>query len=381
MNTQKPEVLLVGLGNLTQQLLSSGYNISNYNDLLDTELGLRKRIELNFTVPKAILINGNLIDHWYLFWLMKYLKKSKKNIPVIFLGSKMTNANKIKALKLGAIDYLSQDISIENLELSLKIRIKQCEQWMTRSTIPTLQRVSKVPISKRAFDILVASTLLIMLLPLFLIVMLAIRLESKGPIFYWQPRVGKDYKIFKFHKFRSMRVNADRLLSNLSANNQYNLQEKEKAIQHDENSTILVADNKFLPEHEFIQSIENENKKSFVKFKNDPRITKVGKFIRNTSIDELPQLINVLKGDMSIVGNRPLPLYEAEKLTDDQSAARFMAPAGITGLWQVTDRGKANTTEASRKKLDTEYAMGYNFWLDMKILIKTPLAAIQHENV
>ena len=98
-------------------------------------------------------------------------------------------------------------------------------------------------------------------------------------------------------------------------------------------------------------------------------------------MDELPQLFNVLIGDMSIVGNRPLPLYEAEKLTDDSWSERFMAPAGITGLWQVTERGKANTSDDSRKRLDIQYARTYNFWMDIKILIKTPLAAFQHENV
>jgi len=88
-----------------------------------------------------------------------------------------------------------------------------------------------------------------------------------------------------------------------------------------------------------------------------------------------------LLGDMSIVGNRPLPLYEAEKLTDDLWTERFMAPAGITGLWQVTERGKSNTTEDSRKMLDIVYARTYTFWGDIKILLKTPLAALQQENV
>ena len=111
---------------------------------------------------------------------------------------------------------------------------------------------------------------------------------------------------------------------------------------------------------------------------NDPRITKVGRFIRKYSIDELPQLINILKGDMSIVGNRPLPLYEAELLTSDEHIDRFMGPAGLTGLWQVEKRGEAGKLSAEeRKQLDIKYAKTFSFWLDIKIILKTVTAFIQ----
>ena len=126
----------------------------------------------------------------------------------------------------------------------------------------------------------------------------------------------------------------------------------------------------------------NEQKNSFVKLENDPRITKVGHFIRKYSIDELPQLFNILKGDMSIVGNRPLPLYEAELLTKDDYIDRFMAPAGLTGLWQVEKRGDAGKLSAEeRKQLDIKYAQNYSFWMDIKIILKTITAFIQKENV
>ena len=115
----------------------------------------------------------------------------------------------------------------------------------------------------------------------------------------------------------------------------------------------------------------------FVKLKNDPRVTKIGKLIRKTSIDELPQLINVLKGDMSIVGNRPLPLYEAEQLTKDAWAARFIAPAGLTGLWQTAKGGKVNVSNEQRIAFDIEYAETSSMLTDLKIIARTLPAMIQ----
>ena len=130
------------------------------------------------------------------------------------------------------------------------------------------------------------------------------------------------------------------------------------------------------------QKKKEENENAFVKIENDPRVTKVGRFIRKYSIDELPQLFNILKGDMSIVGNRPLPLYEAEKLTSDDSIDRFMAPAGLTGLWQVEKRGNSGTMSAEeRKQLDIYYGQHYNFWMDAKIILKTVTAFIQKDNI
>ena len=120
----------------------------------------------------------------------------------------------------------------------------------------------------------------------------------------------------------------------------------------------------------------------FVVAESDFNKKKVGKFIRKYSIDELPQLFNILKGDMSIVGNRPLPLYEAEKLTADASIDRFMAPAGLTGLWQVEERGKGgNMSAEERKQLDITYGQTYNFMLDMKIIFRTLFAFVQKDNV
>jgi len=146
-------------------------------------------------------------------------------------------------------------------------------------------------------------------------------------------------------------------------------------------NTVLIGDDTQISESEFILQQRDKKEKAFVKFKNDPRITKVGKFIRKTSIDELPQLINVLKGDMSIVGNRPIPLYEAEVLTSDEYSERFLAPSGITGLWQVTKRGKSEMSAEERKQLDNTYARTYTFWGDIWLLIRTVKALMQTEDV
>ena len=244
----------------------------------------------------------------------------------------------------------------------------------------------KVPFWKRIFDIVFATLTLLILSPIFLIVTTLIRIESKGPIFYSSKRVGTGYKIFDFYKFRSMYKDADKRISELQKSNQYNESEETKIptveVPLTEAGTQLLYDDGIIPEDVHIQNKKSKNKKAFFKIKDDPRITKVGKFIRNTSIDELPQLINVLKGDMSIVGNRPLPLYEAEKLTVDENIKRFLAPAGLTGLWQVNKRAKSRKMSAEeRKMLDIKYATGYNFFTDLNIIFRTLPAMIQSETV
>ncbi|MFT2008998.1 sugar transferase [Pontibacter sp. 13R65] len=246
---------------------------------------------------------------------------------------------------------------------------------------------------KRAFDIVFSATLLICLLPLLLLIALLIKLESKGPVLYYSYRVGEGYKKFKFWKFRSMRQNADQLLHTIKDHNQYKAAmpvtkfetgalcnacaEYNMSCQN----KLVGPTGKEICEKQYHLTKKGNGAASFIKIVNDPRITRVGKFIRNTSLDELPQLYNVLIGDMSIIGNRPLPLYEAEKITTDQYVARFIAPAGITGLWQVNKRGKGDMSEEERKALDIEYAEKYSFKRDLLIILKTIPAMFQKENV
>lgn len=198
---------------------------------------------------------------------------------------------------------------------------------------------------KRTFDVVVSALLMIILSPLFLLIMLALRIESKGPVFYISKRAGKGYKIFNFYKFRTMEVEANKKISDVSHLNLYNPLKPGGPI--------------------------------FIKIDNDPRITKLGAFLRKCSLDELPQLLNVFKGDMSLVGNRPLPLYEAASLTTDKWAPRFLAPAGMTGLWQIRRKTKYKMTAEERVRLDINYAERSNFLYDLWIMANTPSAVIQ----
>lgn len=245
---------------------------------------------------------------------------------------------------------------------------------------------SKIPFWKRAFDITFAFVALILLLPILLVVVICIKVESSGPIFYISKRVGKGFNVFDFYKFRTMSVGADKELDVLKGKlNQYTSPNKKENLDscgcdHKYDCVTLIIDSKEICETVFLNSKRTEDT-TFVKIKNDPRVTKFGRFLRNTSIDELPQLLNILKGDMSIVGNRPLPFYEAEKLTTDQSVQRFLAPAGLTGLWQVNKRGKGNMSNEERTDLDNKYAQEWSFWMDMRLIFKTLGVFVQRENV
>ena len=256
---------------------------------------------------------------------------------------------------------------------------------------------NKIPFWKRSFDILFSlGALLVLFLPM-LVIYIAIFITCKANPIYKQPRVGAYYKIFNFLKFRSMYVDADKKILEMKNQNQYQISDTDVqqkiATQTEEFSStligdetdlseiVLIADDEEILECDYIADKKKDDMNAFIKLEDDPRVTPIGKFIRKYSIDELPQLINILKGDMSVVGNRPLPLYEAEKLTDDQSIGRFMGPAGLTGLWQVEKRGDSGSmSPEERIALDIKYAETYSFALDMKIIFKTFTAFVQKSN-
>ena len=239
----------------------------------------------------------------------------------------------------------------------------------------------RIRFGKRLFDIAFASLVLLLVSPLMLIIALLIKLESRGPVFYISERVGTGYDIFKFYKFRSMRMNAEEERSKLSELNLYLINKLHQQTGEDEScpecsrlgkncSPLLYIDGTEICENWYLELKRRKNRNTaFFKVKDDPRVTRFGRLIRRFNLDELPQLINVIKGDMSVVGNRPLPLYEAEKLTTDQWSYRFLAPAGITGMWQIhPDRFKS---EETRINLDNQYAMIASPRKDLEIILKS----------
>lgn len=199
-------------------------------------------------------------------------------------------------------------------------------------------------ITKRAIDIIGAIIGIILLIPTIILVYIARKIlkEDQGPLFYKQLRYGKDGKIFRLYKFRSMCINADKKLKEYLDNNE-------------------DAKNEFEKTH---------------KLQKDPRITKLGNFLRKTSLDELPQMINILKGEMSFVGPRPVISEEVEEYGVNKDKFLSVTP-GLTGYWQVN--GRSNTTYEERMLMELYYVENCSLWLDTKIFFKTFITVFKKE--
>ena len=202
---------------------------------------------------------------------------------------------------------------------------------------------------KRAIDLLGSAAITTLCLPLFAAIAIAVRVSSKGPILFRQERIGQFGQTFTFLKFRSMVADNDHSV-------------------HQEYVTKLIA-------QDAEAELQPSGKNAIYKLTNDKRVTTIGKFLRRTSLDELPQLINVLKGDMSLVGPRPPIPYELAAYQTWHRRRVLEVKPGITGLWQVTGRSRVKFDEMVR--LDLRYATSWSPWLDVKILIRTPLAVIR----
>ena len=336
--------------------------------------------------PDAIIIGRNMGG-------LKFLETVRaeswtRTLPVIITSEQISQGLIKEVSEKKGDDLFTKDFSKGDLVTRLEYFIKRRHYQANQQAKSNILAV-KIPFWKRSIDVISTGLALLLLSPILAIVSILIKLDSKGPIVYKSRRVGAGYKVFEIYKFRTMRTDADQLIKNMGSLNMYTKEINDKKIEGLCDDCVLKGacqqqlflDGEVICEKAYLA--EKKEKVAFMKFQNDPRITKFGGFLRNSSIDELPQLFNIFMGDMSLIGNRPLPLYEAEKLTTDKYIERFAGPGGLTGLWQVTKRGKGKKemTEEERIELDIEYARNFSFKYDMKIFFMTFPALLQSENV
>ena len=317
---------------------------------------------------------------------IRFLRSRFPGTGIILIASApLEDAQRRSYLSAGVNSAVTGDITAEDFLRTVQFITDYSFSHKPATGKGGEMKMFRMPLWKRTFDIVASLGAIVVLSPLLIVVAVAVKLDSPGPVIYKSKRVGSNYRVFDFLKFRSMRSDADRRLKELSDLNQYAAEEEPdadaakisldedemKKLLDDMESGMLFADDFAIPEEEHHQIVETEQENAFVKIENDPRITRLGRFLRKYSIDELPQLFNI-----------PLPLYEAERLTSDEYIERFMCPSGLTGLWQVEKRGHAGKlSPEQRKQLDIRYAREMSPWLDLKIILRTFTAFIQKENV
>lgn len=229
------------------------------------------------------------------------------------------------------------NLNIENQGVILNDELRITAK-MTRRTDETLSRANYIQM-KRVLDVIVASIGLVILSPVFLLLAILIKVNSKGSVFFAHTRIGKDGKKFKMYKFRTMYENAEEMIKNFSP---------EQKKEWEEN----------------------------YKLKEDPRITSIGKILRKTSLDELPQIINIIKGDLSIIGPRPVIDRELEKYGESKEKFLSITP-GLTGYWQAN--GRSETTYKQRMKMELYYVDHISLRLDLQIFFKTFVSIFKRE--
>jgi undecaprenyl-phosphate galactose phosphotransferase len=266
-----------------------------------------------------------------------------KNIDTIIISEGAFEKEEAEDIILKINSLFKEIIIVPNLKLWNVLNLEHVPAY----TLDILMLKSKnnlksvfSNILKYCFDYVIIIILIPILIIVIPIIALLIKLDSKGPVFYIQERIGKNGKIFKVIKFRTMYINSQEIL--------------EKFLQENKDALLEWQTYKKL--------------KSY-----DPRVTRVGRFLRKTSLDELPQIFNVIKGEMSLVGPRPYLPSEAEDMGDYKDYILLTRP-GITGLWQIS--GRSDLSFEERLKLDTWYVLNWSLWLDLYIILKTFLVVL-----
>jgi lipopolysaccharide/colanic/teichoic acid biosynthesis glycosyltransferase len=261
------------------------------------------------------------------------------NLPVLYVSTHLTQAETISLTSGHVVDDVVHPIRDiftigDRIVFLGKVKEERIARNKRKGGWAEAARLRSAAMAKRLADIFFSSLMILLTAPLMLLIALLVKLDSHGPVFHNTYRAGRGYRVFKLYRFRTGKVGAARLVTSLSQLNLF-----------------------------------RDNDAKFIKACHETGLTRIGRILRCSSLEALPQLFNVLKGDMSVVGNRPLPLNEASSLTSDEFAERFNAPAGITGLWQVAS---PELKEGSALRYDLEYARTASLALDMQILWRTP---------
>jgi len=331
-------------------------------ETIDNPFSVSQWIMVN-GLPDAIVcerkLTGDSGYEFYDFWT-NYFDQDRR-IPFILLEDFNNQETDIIAHQKNPDDILSKPLTSETL-ISRILVLKQSKPAVYETDAPNIKAYIpyKSPILKRVFDVVVASLGLLVVSPILLIFIAAISIGSKGNVFYISKRVSSGFMVFDFYKLRSMYIKSDKRLKELAHVNEF-VKEEQAA-----NDVKLLSGLNSAADHRYGNTTNV----------GDPRITRIGHIIRKLKIDELPQLYNVIKGDMSMVGNRPLPIYEAELLTTSDWADRFHSTAGITGPWKAVTRRKLKSmSHEERNSLQNKYSdfvkNPYYFWKDIWIIIRT----------
>ena len=302
---------------------------------------LKKKLSVfGFWPKRAKVISGNsaIVQEIFNNNYLGYVKSSSSESEVVFIDTAGSTLKHIEDKISTLMQQKKEIVFIPMLNSFNYTRAGIVEVFNSRTNMIVLESslLKRYNIAlKKISDLLLALLLLPLLIPIFaIIIYLMKREEPKGSIFFTQDRMGKNEETFTCYKFRSMREDGDAILA------------------------------KYLKENP--QEVENYS--IYHKYENDPRVTKIGALMRKTSLDELPQIINVLKGEMSLIGPRPYMLNEKEKIGDKLNLV-LAVPPGISGLWQVS--GRSDVDFHSRVEMDVYYTRNWNLWLDFVILLKT----------
>lgn len=356
--------------------LKTLYDVQVYKSSLALHYAMEQKIDF-----RAIITDDELTGENGIFLRKTLVTLGYIQIPFVILLDKIKNSDRLFAMKEGVSEIFSKPINKNDLIVRLPYLI---DNYTCINMVNTAAVGYKLPLTKRIFDVLFSGLTLIIFSPIFLIIAIMVKGYSKGPIFIFSLRVGSGYSVFKLYRFRYKYAETKKNINEFGAPNNYVAESLSTITQGGLvrdlcNDCALAGSACLNPLFEdkrincgklYLQRKENKPGVSLIDRYKKPADITGWSLIQTIILDKMPQMWNVFIGDISMVGNRPLPLHEAEKITTDKYAQRFLAPAGFTGLWHRTKNGKNKITENDKLALDNDYAIAHSFKNDVIIILK-----------